>query len=148
VNAINDVRGTLAEWLARMAFPSADEQYERRRFDVAMREGRALSSQVVSYQVDESTTVEIEIEPPDSFRPAGSDQVLGWVKDAVAPAVEAAKAVLDRVKETRPDQVELKFGVKVSGETNWLVAKTAGEGNFEVTLTWSRQAADAGASRR
>ena len=59
--------------------------------------------------------------------------------------MEAAKTVLDKVKEARPDQVGLKFGVKVSGEANWLVAKSAGEANFEITLTWLRdsQAEDA-----
>jgi hypothetical protein len=96
-----------------------------------------VSSQVVTYQVDESTTVKFEIEPTEGFRPAGPDQVLGWVKEAVTPAMEAAKAILEKAKETRPDQVELKFGVKVSGSTSWFVAKASGEGNFEVTLTWS-----------
>jgi hypothetical protein len=104
-----------------------------------------VTPQIVIYQVDESTTVKFEIEPTEGYRPAGSEQVLGWVKEAVAPAVEAAKAVLDKVKEARPDQVEMKFGIKVSGGTNWLVAKTAGEGNFEVTLTWSRDARQRGA---
>ena len=105
----------------------------------------ALSSQVVTYRVDESTTVKFEIEPPPGFQPAGPEQVLGQVKDAVAPAVDAAKAVLEKVKEARPDQVELKFGVKVSGGANWLVAKATGEANFEVTLTWSRDVREAGA---
>jgi len=104
-----------------------------------------LSSQVVTYRVDESTTVKFEIEPPPGFQPAGPEQVLGQVKDAVAPAVDAAKAVLEKVKEARPDQVELKFGVKVSGGANWLVAKATGEANFEVTLTWSRDVREAGA---
>jgi Trypsin-co-occurring domain 1 len=45
---------------------------------------------------------------------------------------------LDKVKEARPDGVELKFGIKVTGGVSWLVAKAAGEGNFEITLTWSR----------
>jgi hypothetical protein len=102
--------------------------------------GGPVTSQIVTYQVDESTIVKFEIEPTEGFRPAGPDQVLGWVKEAVAPAVEAAKAVLDKVKEARPDQIEMKVGIKVSGGTNWLVAKTAGEGNFEITLTWSRDA--------
>ncbi len=99
-----------------------------------------MASQVVTYRVDESTTVKFEIEPSEGFQPAGPDQVLGWVKEAVVPAVEAAKAVLEKAKEAQPDQVEMKFGIKVSGGTNWFVAKAAGEGNFEVTLTWSRDA--------
>ena len=95
-------------------------------------------AQVVTYRVDDATTVKFEIEPSEGFRPAGPEEVLGRVREAVGPAVEAAKAVLEKVKEARPDEVELKFGIKVSGGANWLVAKAAGEANFEVTLTWSR----------
>jgi hypothetical protein len=99
-----------------------------------------VTPQVVTYRVDDATTVKFEIDPTEDFRPASPDQVLGWVKEAVTPAVDAARAVLEKVKEIRPDQVELKFGVKVSGGANWLVAKAAGEGNFEITLTWSSEA--------
>jgi hypothetical protein len=103
-----------------------------------------MASQIVTYQVDDSTTVKFEIEPTPGFGPAGSEQVLGWVQEAVTPAVDAAKAVLDKVKEARPDRIELKFGVKASGAANWFVAKAAAEGNFEVTLTWSRDIRETG----
>lgn len=96
-----------------------------------------MSSQIFTYAVDESTLVRFEIDPSDDFHPASADEVLGWVRDAVQPAIEAAKAVLEKAKETRPDEVELKFGIKVSGTANWLVAKAASEGNFEVTLRWT-----------
>jgi hypothetical protein len=102
-----------------------------------------MSSQVVTYRVDDATTVNLEIEPEDGFQPAGPGEILGQVKEAVTPAVEAAKAVLEKVKEARPDQVEVRFGVKASGEAKWLVAKAAGEANFEVTLTWRRHDDDA-----
>jgi len=95
-----------------------------------------VSTRIVTYSVDDSTTAMFEIEAPDGFASAGSGQVLGRVQDAVGPAVEAAKAVLDRVKDMRPDRVEVKFGVKVSGGAHWLVAQAAGEGSFEITLTW------------
>jgi hypothetical protein len=54
--------------------------------------------------------------------------------------VSAAKAVLDKVKEIRPGGIELKFGIKVSGSANWLVARAASEGNFEITLIWEAMA--------
>ena len=98
-----------------------------------------MPAQVVTYRVDDATTVELEIEPTEGFHPAGTGEILGRIQDAIAPAVEAAKAVLEKVKETRPDEIEVKFAVKASGEAHWLVAKAAGEGNFEVTLTWSRR---------
>jgi|SRR5215469_15237917 len=103
-----------------------------------------MSSQVVAYQVDDAITVKLEIEPAEGFQPAAPGEILGRVQEAVTPAVEAAKAVLEKVKEARPDQIELKFGVKASGEAKWLVAKAAGEANFEVTLTWCRHDRDPG----
>jgi hypothetical protein len=98
-----------------------------------------MSSQVVTYRVDDATLVKFEVEPAEGFRPAGPGEVAGRIREAIGPAVEAAKAVLEKVKETRPDGIEVKFGVKASGEASWLVAKAAGEGNFEVTLTWTRR---------
>jgi hypothetical protein len=95
-------------------------------------------TEVVTYRVDESTVVGFEIEPVEGFHPAGvGGEIAINVRDAVGPAVEAAKVVLDRVKEACPDQIEVKFGVKVSGGANWLIAKAATEGSFEITLSWS-----------
>jgi hypothetical protein len=100
--------------------------------------GRAVTvaSQIVRYQVDESTEVGFEVEPGPGWHPAGANDLVGRVREAVAPAVEAAKVVLDKVKEAKPSGVEVKFGVKVTGEANWIVAKAATEGSFEITLTW------------
>jgi hypothetical protein len=108
--------------------------------------GERMSTQIVSYQLDDSTTVRFEIEPPPGFRPAGAEEIADPVREAVGPAVEAAKTVVDKVKEARPDQVELRFGIKVSGGANWLVAKAADEANFEISLTWLRKGQRADAS--
>ncbi|MGH3625747.1 MAG: CU044_2847 family protein [Sciscionella sp.] len=95
-----------------------------------------MTRPVVSYAVDDETVVRFEIEPSADFRPAGADEVAGRIREAVAPAVEGARAVLERVKQAGPDEIVVKFGIKVSGTANWLVARAATEGNFEVTLTW------------
>jgi hypothetical protein len=95
-----------------------------------------VSSQVVKYQLDDSTVVGFEIDPAPGWHQAGAKEIVGQVGNAVAPAVEAAKVVLQKVKDIKPDGVEVKFGVKVTGEANWVVAKAATEGSFEITLTW------------
>ena len=100
-----------------------------------------MVSQVVKYQLDDSTVVGFEFEPGPGFHQAGAREFVGQVRKAVEPAVEAAKAVLDKVKEIKPDGVEVKFGVKVTGEANWVVAKAATEGNFEIKLNWSPDSA-------
>lgn len=95
------------------------------------------SPQVVRYQVDRETIAQFEIDPPVGFVPASSaGEVIATVQDAVGPAVEAAKAVLDRIKPLGSESVEVRFGVKVSGKERWSIARSIGEGNFEVCLTW------------
>ncbi|MFI9574571.1 CU044_2847 family protein [Microbispora rosea] len=98
-------------------------------------------SEVVTYYVDESTIVQFEIEPSPGFQPAGPGEIIGKVRETLDPAVKAAQVVLERVHEASPDEVQVKFGIKVTGTMNWLVAKAATEGNFEITLTWKPAAA-------
>ncbi|GAA2233678.1 hypothetical protein GCM10010232_20490 [Streptomyces amakusaensis] len=95
-----------------------------------------MASQIVSYELDDGTVVRFEAEPAGDWHPVAADDIVGRVRDAAGPAVDAARAVLHRVAELRPDQVEVKFGLKVNGTANWIVAKAATEANFEVTLTW------------
>jgi hypothetical protein len=96
-----------------------------------------LPSQVVTYELDDATEVQFEIELTPGYQPAGGpDEIIGRVRKAIGPAVEAASVVLDQARRARPDELQVKFGIKVTGTMNWLVAKAATEGNFEVTLTW------------
>ena len=95
-----------------------------------------MASTVVRYALDEQTTVSFEITPGPGFRPVGVDELVGDLRAALAPVVEGARAVLDKVRESSPDEIQVKFGIKVSGTMNWLIAKAAPEGTFEVTLAW------------
>lgn len=93
-------------------------------------------SEVVRYALDDGSEVQFEIEPVEGYADATSGRVAGRVRTACEPALRAAREVLDQVRAHGPDQVEVKFGIKVSGNMNWLVAKAATEGSFEVTLKW------------
>jgi ribosomal protein S5 len=115
-------------FLVRLGWPYADRRDE----------GTVpVVSHVVKYQLDDSTVVGFEFEPGPGFHPAGAKDFVGQVSKAVEPAMEAAKTVLAKVKEIGPQEVEVKFGVKVTGEATWVVAKAATEASFEITLTWS-----------
>ena len=98
-----------------------------------------MQTSVVQYQLDDDIVVRFEVEPPAGFRPAGPNEIAGRIREAVTPAIEGAKVVLEKVQEAKPKSVELKFGIKVSGTANWLIAKAATEANFEVTLTWESE---------
>ena len=95
---------------------------------------------MIGYTLDDGTVVRFEFEPDSGFRPVGPDEIVGKLRDAVGPAVEAARAVLARVREVGPDEIAVTFGIKVTGTMNWLVAKAASEANFEVTLSWKARA--------
>ncbi|WP_187414344.1 CU044_2847 family protein [Nonomuraea sp. PA05] len=96
-----------------------------------------MPSQVVTYELDDATEVRFEIEPTPGYQPAGgADEIVGRVRKAIGPALNAAALVLDQARRATPDEIQVKFGIKVTGTMDWLVAKAATEGNFEVTLTW------------
>ncbi|MGW4947124.1 CU044_2847 family protein [Actinoplanes sp. NPDC004185] len=95
-----------------------------------------MSSEVVRYRVDDETVAQFEIEPVEGFRPAGAGDIAGSIKDSAGPALAAARELLEQVREMAPDAVEVKFGIKVTGTANWVVAKAATEANFEVTMIW------------
>jgi hypothetical protein len=95
-----------------------------------------VALQKVSYALEDGTVAEFEFEPGDDWHQVASGVVIAKVKDAVRPAVESAKVVLDEVNRLAPGDVAVKFGIKVTGSANWLVAKASSEASFEVTLTW------------
>lgn len=106
-----------------------------------------MASEIVKYSVGGSTEVVFVVDPDEwgGWQDAGvmPRDVVGEVKDAVDPAVRAAKVVLDKIKEINPGTIEVRFGITVSGGANWGIAKASGESTFEVTLTWSPSAGEA-----
>jgi hypothetical protein len=97
------------------------------------------------YTLDDGTVVHFEFEPGAGFRPTGAMDVVGRIREAVTPAIEGAKVVLEKAKEGAPDEVEVKFGIKVTGTANWFVAKASTDGTFEVTMKWKSTGVAAGA---
>ena len=50
-------------------------------------------------------------------------------------ADEVSRGLRDRLA---PEEIDLVFGVKVSGEVGWFFAKGSGEASMNVTLTWRK----------
>jgi len=91
----------------------------------------------VSYALDDGTRVEFETEPVEGWQEVGAEEVIARIGEAVAPLIDGATTILERLKAVAPEGIEITFGVKVSGTANWVIAKAATEGNFAVKLTWS-----------
>ncbi|MBK6870732.1 MAG: hypothetical protein IPG94_04845 [Kineosporiaceae bacterium] len=98
------------------------------------------------YTLDDGTVVHFEYAPGEGFRPTSAKDVVGRIREAAAPAVEAAKVVLEKARAGGPDEVEVKFGIKVTGSANWLVARAATDGAFEVTMRWKHAVAEENAA--
>ena len=66
------------------------------------------------------------------------ERALGAVKDAASAALGQFQAMA-----RRPDEVEIKFGVKLPAEAGAVIAKTGLDGQFEVKLKWKQPEPDA-----
>lgn len=63
---------------------------------------------------------------------------------ALDQAIPVARAALNRIRSgltTPADEVELKFGLKLTAETGAIIASVGGEVNFEITLKWKHEKA-------
>jgi hypothetical protein len=57
--------------------------------------------------------------------------------DRVRPAADALVAKL-RALATRPDEVEVTFGLRMSAKAGAVIAVSGAEANFTVALRWTR----------
>jgi len=94
--------------------------------------------------------VELQVE---AVRVGGSEQTstLDRVRDAVSDAFDRAQTAIVAVaastvttigelgqRAVRPDQVQIKFGIKFSAQGNVIVSGASGEASLEVTLTYNK----------
>jgi hypothetical protein len=100
-----------------------------------------MAEHVTRYALDDGTVVSFEIDALAGYHPAGPEEIVSKVRQAVDPALAAARIVMEKARAAAPDEVQITFGLKVIGEANWWVAKAASEGNFEVSLTWKAPSA-------
>jgi hypothetical protein len=86
----------------------------------------------VMFESAESDLVASRGGPPD-VRDGG--RLTAGLHAVAGAAAEIARSLRSRLA---PDEVDLEFGLKVSGEVNWwFFAKSQGEGTIKVTLKWA-----------
>ncbi|MFF3326993.1 CU044_2847 family protein [Streptomyces sp. NPDC002889] len=80
---------------------------------------------------------------------AGSDLELAADGGVVARAQTSLREALERVqpalaqvsatvRELKPDEMEIEFGLKIGGESGVIIAKGTAEVNFAVRVLWKR----------
>ncbi|MGW5051905.1 CU044_2847 family protein [Actinokineospora sp. NPDC004072] len=102
-------------------------------------------SELVRFPLADGGSILVEVREPAGVARAGrAGRVLGEARatfeQAVAGVRDAAAAALSQFAEmTRaPDEVELKFGVKLDAEVGAVIARTGVQGQLEVKLRWRR----------
>lgn len=72
---------------------------------------------------------------------AAGESVAARARVSLHDALEQVKPTLSRVAETvrelKPDEAEIEFGLKMGGETGVIIAKGTTEVNFAVRLVWN-----------
>ncbi|KUJ67398.1 hypothetical protein ACZ90_28360 [Streptomyces albus subsp. albus] len=76
--------------------------------------------------------------------PNGVVQAGRRLEEALATVRPALRSVVDSIGALAPDEYEIEFGMKLNAETGVVIAKSAIEGHFNVTLRWSRSVQDSG----
>ena len=93
-------------------------------------------------------TILVEVELPE---PAGGvdlaarrrglpEEAAQTFEKAVAKIKPAAQAIIGQLRDlaSRPDQIGVEFGFKLSAKAGVVIASTDAEANFKVTLTWNQ----------
>jgi hypothetical protein len=113
------------------------------------------SKEIAEFQLEDGTAFLIEIEESDSatVERVANDKLGEQVVKAkqsfeqalshVTPVASAAINRLRRGLTTPADEVEIKFGVKLTSEAGAIIASVGGEVNFEITLKWKQESPSA-----
>lgn len=104
-----------------------------------------MASELARFTFEQGGSVVVEVDPP---RGTGMERT-GRAADAVRDAAAGFERTLGDIRRAasvtlaqfqsmaqRPSEVQLTFGVKIDAQLGAFVAKTGGEANFAVTLTW------------
>lgn len=99
-------------------------------------EFRSDGGDVVLVEVDQAARGEVTRggRPGAAVIEAGKslDQVVGQLGPVI-------KGIVSELRSTAgwPDEVEVEFAVKMSADSNLIIARAAGEANFRIKVRWS-----------
>lgn len=100
-------------------------------------------AQLVKMPLEDGGEILIEVADGHGAIPVSGNgkvvQASETVQKAMGNIRAAAEAVLGELRAMAhpPSKVDVQFGIKVTGEANLAVAKSAGEANFNVTIEWN-----------
>lgn len=101
---------------------------------------------IVEFPLENGESILIEVDEPAVIddRIGLRDEIVQKAHQTFESALEkikpVANVILTKVRHLKEpaDEVEVKFGIKISAELGAVVASGSGEVNYEITLKWNR----------
>jgi hypothetical protein len=109
-----------------------------------------MSKEIAQFQLEDGTKFLVEIDKPRNTgvkRVSRNDlekdvvEASQTFEQALDQVIPVAKVALNRIRRgltTPADEVEIKFGLKLTAEAGAIIASVGGEVNLEVTLKWKQ----------
>ena len=100
---------------------------------------------IVEFPFAEGESIFVEVEEPEGDRISLADDVVKTAQKSFESAIDKVKpvanAVITRMRSLNEpaDEVEVKFGIKMSAELGAIIAAGSGEVNYEITLKWTKK---------
>jgi hypothetical protein len=103
-----------------------------------------MASKYLEVKVDDKGTILVDVTPAEGIVPTGGGDIITKAEDAFEKAMSTiqtcAEGFVSHISvfpsHMRPQEVALEFGVTFKSEVGAIVAKTSGDANLKVTLTW------------
>ncbi|MEA5507213.1 CU044_2847 family protein [Halotia wernerae UHCC 0503] len=98
------------------------------------------SGEFILVEVDETTETDDRI----GLRDQVVEKATQTFESALSTVKPVANAIIAKMNSLHQpaDEVEVKFGIKISAQLGAIVASGNGEVNYEITLKWKRESAD------
>ena len=102
----------------------------------------------IEYTLDDGSTLLVEVdESTEAATKAAADDSGNLIikaekqfKDALSSVKTSVKTLGHELSELAPDEVEVTFGIKTTGEAGlFAVCKVGSEMNYEVKLRWGKK---------
>lgn len=99
-------------------------------------------TEVLRYEVGSGTVlVEVDENSYGVDHPARNEQGIldagRRLEEALASVRPAATAAVEAMRELAPEQMQIEFGVKLSGYAGAIIARTSADGHFILRMSWS-----------
>jgi hypothetical protein len=100
---------------------------------------------LVEFPLEEGGSIVVEIDEPETggtVRAGRDDKIekaTETFEDALNKVLPAAKTVVEKLRSmaSRPDEIEVTFGVNLSTRAGAFIASASVEANFGVTVRWA-----------